>query len=586
MLNKYHLLLKILDGICKEAPSARKNYDLKGKSDDEKNNIRSKAFIHLFLKVKYGILDFEEREKLITDGSNDGGIDAYYIDEENKIIEIIQSKFRTNESNFENKDIDLSEIAKMEVNRIRKGEETSENGEQYNGKIKRFQRTLKGIKNIGLYDYKIILLSNLTKYSKDKVSEYLGGIEVEVFDYNETYNKLLFPLLKTTYYDQENLNISLYLENKISSKLEQDIKTKQGVYILTILLAPAKEIGRVMAKYKNSLLQYNPRCYLSLAKNGINLGIKKTIEEYDTGEFALFNNGITIFAESCGATENSGEKNKGVLSLFKPQIINGGQTAFTLSRIYESSNQNQLDGKEVILKIISKYKSGEYLDNSEMMKNISRATNSQNNIAESDMISNEPFQIKLQDEIFNKFGLIYERKAGEFDDAIKNGYIKNGDLLKKEKLLRIYLSYKGEASIKNTSNNKLFTSAELEEYYDNLQDLDGMIISYKIFSEIEEFGRNKEYKEKNALRYGKNAVLAAYRLKHINSTDFYESSLIKIRVQELIDQWDEFELFIQNKEENKAILKKGILSYYKTKQLDLDLKEYFNTGSNLNDSKN
>lgn len=575
MLNKYNLLVKILDGICKEAPSTRKTYELKGKSEDEKNNIRSKAFIHLFLKVKYGILDFEEREKLITDGSNDGGIDAYYIDNENKVINIIQSKFRTNENNFENKDIDLTEIAKMDIKRITQGELCSETGEEYNGKIKGFQRNLKETKNIGLFDYKVILLSNLTKYTPEKISEYLGRFAVEVFDYNKTYNDLLFPLLKATYYDQENLNISLHLENKISSKLEQDIVTKEGVYILTILLAPAKEIGRVMAKYKNSLLQYNPRCYLSLAKDGVNEGIKKTIEDYETGEFALFNNGITIFAEACGATENSGEKNKGVLSLFRPQIINGGQTAFTLSRIYESNTQKKLEGKEVILKIISKYKEAKYLDNSGMIKNISRATNSQNNISESDMVSNEPFQIKLQEEIFNKFGLIYERKSGEFNDAIKNGYIKSTDLLNKEKLLRIYLSYKGEASIKNASNDKLFRSEELEKYYDDMEDLNGIIISYRLFNEIEKYKKIEEYKMKNAIRYGRNSILSAYRLKYKFDKSLYDFSLIEERIKALIDEWDKFELFIQNKKENEEVLKKGILSYYKTKQLDKDLEEYF-----------
>ena len=83
---------------------------------------RARIFIHLFLKVSYGINDFEERENYITGEANDGGIDAYYIDRESKKILFIQSKFRTNRNNFENKEIALSEILKMDTDRIVDGE--------------------------------------------------------------------------------------------------------------------------------------------------------------------------------------------------------------------------------------------------------------------------------------------------------------------------------------------------------------------------------------------------------------------------------------------------------------------------------
>ena len=39
-----------------------------------------RGFQAYVLKVKFGVVDFLERHKLITDGPQDGGVDAYCID--------------------------------------------------------------------------------------------------------------------------------------------------------------------------------------------------------------------------------------------------------------------------------------------------------------------------------------------------------------------------------------------------------------------------------------------------------------------------------------------------------------------------
>jgi hypothetical protein len=95
---KYELLLRILDKIREEAPEQYKRLYSRDEFDLEKvNQARSRAYIHLYLKVLFGLLDFNEREKNITDGTDDGGIDGYFIDRETKSIHLIQSKFRTTE---------------------------------------------------------------------------------------------------------------------------------------------------------------------------------------------------------------------------------------------------------------------------------------------------------------------------------------------------------------------------------------------------------------------------------------------------------------------------------------------------------
>ena len=103
---KYSILTQILDEYVRQGKGVRQRKSRFADSTEERQNqARARSFIHLYLAATYGILDFEDRELTITDGSNDGGIDAYHIDIENKILDIIQSKFRVGSSNFESKNI-------------------------------------------------------------------------------------------------------------------------------------------------------------------------------------------------------------------------------------------------------------------------------------------------------------------------------------------------------------------------------------------------------------------------------------------------------------------------------------------------
>src|SRR4030042_2244067 len=94
MDHQYEMLVKILDRLCLDAPSSYKTYYPDGGDAEALTKARSLAFIHLLLKVKFGLTEFMERHQRITDGPQDGGLDAFYIDEERKRLFMIQAKFR------------------------------------------------------------------------------------------------------------------------------------------------------------------------------------------------------------------------------------------------------------------------------------------------------------------------------------------------------------------------------------------------------------------------------------------------------------------------------------------------------------
>ena len=309
MSNQYQTLITILDRLCSEAPSNYKRYHVLLNNTEKMNQARSRALIHLYLKVNFGILDFKNREDLITDDPHDGGVDAYFIDKERKKIYLIQSKFRTNSKNYEEKEISLDEILQMEVDRITEGKTNGEDGYEYNQKIKKLQCCIAEMDDVGRYTYEIVILANLKDTTPNKLRKLTGGFNASVLDFKKVYSELLFPVVTGTFYDQSELSISLNLSNKSASsaRINYSVDTEYEGCDITVVFVPTEEIGKILYKYKNSILKYNPRCYLELRTNSVNAEIYGTIVNKQTNEFALFNNGITMLSDQTSFNEKVGQ---------------------------------------------------------------------------------------------------------------------------------------------------------------------------------------------------------------------------------------------------------------------------------------
>ena len=182
---------------------------------------------------------------------------------------------------------------------------------------------------------------------------------------------------------------------------------------------------QLSSKYKNSILEFNPRNYLSMSKNPVNKGIKESACESNC-DFTLLNNGITMICSQYESTTRTGKSNTTKITIDNPQILNGGQTAYTLSKILDTEENcfEKMQGKKVLLKVISIYKDDQSeKDYRTFVNKISDATNKQTKIDEADRRANNEIQVKLQNDIYEKYGLYYERKAGEFEEALSKGLI-------------------------------------------------------------------------------------------------------------------------------------------------------------------
>lgn len=580
---RYSTLIRILDSISAEAPEEFKSYHPDPDDHEQIVAARSRAYIHLFLKVKCGLTSFKERHALVTDGKQDGGVDAYYLDEDKKRLYLIQSKFRATRENFEEKSITADDLVKMEITRILRGAPTDSKEVGFNKQIKLFQERWRSISDHAHYGYIVAILGNLRNYSDEQVRRLIDDAEYTVYDFQKAYDELVFPLCSGTYYDPQEIKITISLGEKEQSTLKQKISTKHGDFQVRVVFVPAKEIGRILSQYKNSILKYNPRNYLSLSQNKVNQNIRDSIVNTKTNDFAILNNGITIICDSFQLSDMTGVVDVGQIIITNPQIINGGQTAYTLSKVYETYRDHLDDmfgNKEVLLKAIITSKSEER--NIRLIEEIANATNQQSRVEEADRRSNELVQVQIQQHIFKDFGYFYERKRGEFYNGLDCGYIGKELVIDRYDFFRAYYALTGQPRwARQRGNETLFAENNFKKVFKNSDDYRRMVFAYFVLKHLRQI--EKEANDESwglGLRYGKMAVISAisYRSPAQDINKQTLGGLVSNSIEIIKPEWRAFEEWVKGKEKNGDYVIEGVFdydNYYKGKTVNADVKEYF-----------
>jgi hypothetical protein len=319
----------------------------------------------------------------------------------------------------------------------------------------------------------------------------------------------------------------------------------------------------------------------------VNKQIESSIEGSSSNEFALFNNGITIISDETSVSTNTAKRDAAQVVLHNPQLVNGGQTAYTLSRIYEKCLERDdfyvFKGKEVLLRVITfvgSPKANQQSNRMELIGEISKASNSQTKIDESDRRSNDEIQINLQNLFFEKHGLYYERKRGEFSDGLHSEYLEPDLLIKRERLIRVILA--GDYRVNQARSNvaQFFESTTLPSLI-KLGDVDKYSYGYEILYLLSNERRIKpkvagdRYRTKEfgqALRYGQYAVVAVCMNLGMR-TRKPEPEMVK----KILTQWQRFEKWAQESDSNSLYREDSsfdFVNYYKGATVNLDLKKY------------
>lgn len=166
---------------------------------------------------------------------------------------------------------------------------------------------------------------------------------------------------------------------------------------------PAKEFLTLIEGENGNILSSifydNVRDWQGL--NDVNEGMKKTVEDGGSkAKFVLMNNGITIIAKKI---QQTGEK----VVIEDYQVVNGCQTSNILWQCRASLDESVM----VPLRLVA-------TENDNVVEDIIRATNSQTEVVQTQLLAVTSFQkqLELYFQTHNSNSLYYERRSRQFSD--------------------------------------------------------------------------------------------------------------------------------------------------------------------------
>lgn len=184
------------------------------------------------------------------------------------------------------------------------------------------------------------------------------------------------------------INFKDYCEEGIPCLEASSAATDQYSSYLGVI--PGSVLADIYDKYGSKLLEGNVRSFLS-TKVAVNKKIRTTILNMPQMFFA-FNNGISATAMEV-VIENT-DHGRFITFARDFQIINGGQTTASISNA-RYKDKASLDGLYVQMKLTD-IEESTVEEADELIRNISRSSNSQNKVSDADFFASHPFHRRME----------------------------------------------------------------------------------------------------------------------------------------------------------------------------------------------
>ena len=237
--------------------------------------------------------------------------------------------------------------------------------------------------------YRVFLFTDAKTSARIKsvdIEDFEGvPVDAQIWDLSRLFEVCTTP-------DIENIEIYFrdFVENGIPC-IEANVGERQK-YRSYLGVIPGTLLADIYDKYGAKLLEGNVRSFLS-TKVAVNKKIRETIINAPQMFFA-FNNGISVTAKDVKVEEIDGMKY--ITSARDFQIINGGQTTASL---YNARRNNQADLSAIyvqmkLTEIDEERVSTDDADN--LIRDISRSSNSQNKVSDADFFASHPFHRQME----------------------------------------------------------------------------------------------------------------------------------------------------------------------------------------------
>lgn len=410
----------------------------------------------------------EEVEEHITDGGDDCGIDLFVIDDNNQTIHLISTKtvdaFEKAKKNFPG-----NEVTKL-ICFVRDFVERNET------LLTRCNPLLRAkiLQSWDVFDsgrvFKICVhacsnQSSLIDRDLTVLRDALAQCKVALFEHHlvhlsdEVTRNWSAPTSKTVRF----VGKELFEHLELDASLETSVKSLIGsVRVADLASFLSDEHSGFIDE---SLFHANVRGHLGV-QNPVNSEIAATLKSERNRRFFCLNNGITIVCDKY-LYQSGGFP----VTLHRPQIINGRQTAETIFQTHRE-NPAVCEDVMVFVKVIE-------TTDTALIEEISVATNNQSRIGSRDLRANSSIARKLASGLA-QLGYYYVRKRGE---RSTRGAETTIDALKAGQLILAYV--RGEPEKAKTDTASMFGDG-----FDNVFNPDTItpeviVTAHRLFAEIE-----------------------------------------------------------------------------------------------------
>lgn len=364
-----------------------------------------------FIELQNMIIDDKFCKDVFGKGNDDLGIDAVNIDEEKKVIQLFNFKFRKNfKEDASTKEGDVYDCTRFlsaicEENTAGLSPRTKEKIERiislynsteiYNMELYMIANVneqfpegtgLKRFKDHFSLSIKSILLDDISNFISDTPVDKTASLFVDV-DSVLTYET-------NSYSTQKSFLLKLSIADLIRITCNDEAIRNNTSLDYALLNGTTLDM---------SLLYDNVRGYLGETK--FNKNIVDTLD-LNPEKFFMFNNGITITSKSIISSSQNGNK-KIKIDIQGYQIVNGGQTLRSIYKfISEKFDQEKIATAEILIRL---FKTD---DKDELKNDIAEYTNSQNAINCADLKSISNMQRQIETYLDTKC-ITYIRKSGD-----------------------------------------------------------------------------------------------------------------------------------------------------------------------------
>lgn len=362
------------------------------------------------------VIFFEKFEDILEDNNVFSGLDFHYFESKNSSrkyrqmhIDYGMVDYTDNSINLLTVDYDPSHISTITndkrddmygemvsfIANVKKGyfQENSLESDPIYSFVTEIIRKLPTTDNLNLFILSSNVKSNTLKELPLQTVD-IGGKEVNVVLKIIDIQYLFNSSLSTRKTDPVNIIVSDINNGKVTGIKCLPANIQGDGYEAYLAVLPGDFLSEVYRLYGGRLLEKNVRSFLSVRGN-INKGIRNTIRT-EPDKFFTYNNGIACTASSI-KTEN---KNDGlyITKLNDLQIINGGQTTASLRNAVLTDKDHIVDLTKVFVPMKLTVLDESIPDDERdiMVGNISKYSNSQNKVSNSDLNSNSPFYVQLE----------------------------------------------------------------------------------------------------------------------------------------------------------------------------------------------